>query len=529
MAQATQKYSRSLTGSIGAGMKSLVGGGGRRYYVLEHKVSSKYHEAGENQRIIVDQIELGRDPECQVRFDDEHFGIVSRRHAAIVKDGDNWKLIHLSQSNPTYLNGHPVTKEWYLQNGDEIQLATNGPKLGFIVPEGEKGLVKSIGLTARMSLFRQQALKPYKQAIIVLSCIFIIAGCACAYVINQQEHRIDVQDGTIADNTAQIENQNSIITAQSKRLSEQTEQLSELISANEELNSKLNNEINNNNNLRTQIDRLRDQMQRLPASSQNIPVPERISSLSKDVYWIKTDKVVAIINGEEKTIQDLGWIATGFLLNDGRFVTARHCVHGWRYPQGEPANIIRSAAISELEDNGVIIKAYMTAYSNDGTVLRFTSDQFTTDGGRTDIQDQLQWTDEEGQNHVIRFKRGNFDGTDYAWVAINKRGSLKANPTLSKNLQASEKVYVLGYPYGFGAGTDVSSQTDMEPSYSESSVARRGLTENGRIHLSNRNFEGGNSGGPVFVFKDNEFQVVAIVSHGMESIGFVTPISNIVR
>ena len=40
MAQATT-YKRSMAGSIGAGMKSVFGGSGRRYYVLEHKVSSK--------------------------------------------------------------------------------------------------------------------------------------------------------------------------------------------------------------------------------------------------------------------------------------------------------------------------------------------------------------------------------------------------------------------------------------------------------------------------------------------------------
>ena len=141
---ASQTYKRTMSGSVGAGMKSLFGGSGRRFYTLEHKVSSKYHKAGETQQIIIDQIELGRASTCQVRFD-ESFTTVSRRHAAIVKDGDNWKLVQLSQTNSTYLNGHKVDKEWYLQNGDEIQLSTNGPKLGFIVTQGEKGLVKSIG------------------------------------------------------------------------------------------------------------------------------------------------------------------------------------------------------------------------------------------------------------------------------------------------------------------------------------------------------------------------------------------------
>lgn len=133
----TQSYHRSLSGSIGTGISSLINPRGRTYFILEHKVSSKYHRAGENQEIIVNQIELGRDARCQVRFD-ESFSTVSRRHAAIINDGGNWKIIPLSQTNTTLLNGRPIRNEWYLQNGDEIQLSVNGPKLGFIIPTGKK-------------------------------------------------------------------------------------------------------------------------------------------------------------------------------------------------------------------------------------------------------------------------------------------------------------------------------------------------------------------------------------------------------
>lgn len=137
--QTTRPYKATLSGSIGAGMGSVFNPGGRKYFILEHKVSSKYHRAGEAQEIIVDQIEIGRDSHCQVRFDDS-FSTVSRHHAAIVKDGDNWKLVQISKTNTTLLNGRPVQTEWYLQNGDEIQLSVNGPKLGFIVPTGRRQL-----------------------------------------------------------------------------------------------------------------------------------------------------------------------------------------------------------------------------------------------------------------------------------------------------------------------------------------------------------------------------------------------------
>ena len=115
MEKKTVQYKRTLRGSVMAGVGALVNGDGRRYYILEHKDASKYHKAGESQKIIIDQIELGRDSSCQVRYDDS-FPTVSRRHAAIVKDGEGWKLVQLSQTNTTFLNGQPVATEWYLQN-----------------------------------------------------------------------------------------------------------------------------------------------------------------------------------------------------------------------------------------------------------------------------------------------------------------------------------------------------------------------------------------------------------------------------
>ena len=89
--------------------------------------------------------------------------------------GNNWQLVHLSQSNPTLVNGRPIQGTYYLQSGDEIQLSVNGPRLGFIQPQGKQGLTSSIKLTERMNLFRQQALRPYRRAIWALSALLILA------------------------------------------------------------------------------------------------------------------------------------------------------------------------------------------------------------------------------------------------------------------------------------------------------------------------------------------------------------------
>ncbi len=214
-------YKRTVAGSIGAGMGALMNASGRTYYILEHKTSSKYHQAGESQKIIVDQIELGRDSSCQVRFD-ESYETVSRRHAAIVREGDAWKLLPLSTTNATLVNGQIITSEWHLKSGDEIKLSSKGPVIGFIIPQGEQGLVKSIGLTERMSLFRKQALRPYKTALWILAIVLVlaVAGLVTWNVLQGQKFEqelLDKQEQIIGIGE-QLEESNNVIDALNEEL-----------------------------------------------------------------------------------------------------------------------------------------------------------------------------------------------------------------------------------------------------------------------------------------------------------------------
>ena len=188
-------YKRTVAGSVGAGMAAVFNASGRQYYILEHKTESLYHHAGESQKIIVDQVELGRDSACQVRFD-ETFETVSRRHAAIVKDGENWKIIPLSQTNSTIVNGQPIQAEKILASGDEIRLSSKGPLMGFIIPQGKQSLVSSIGMTERLSLFRQQALRPYKRALWIMAVILVlaIAGLVTWNVLQAKKFDQEIQN-----------------------------------------------------------------------------------------------------------------------------------------------------------------------------------------------------------------------------------------------------------------------------------------------------------------------------------------------
>ncbi len=503
MGQPTQVYKRTLKGSIGAGMQSVLGSG-KRYYILEHKVTSKYHKAGESQEIIVDQIELGRSSKCQVRFD-ETFSTVSRRHAAIVKDGDNWKLVQLSATNPTFLNGQKVANEWYLQNGDEIQLSTNGPKLGFIVPTGKNATVGSIGLTRRLSLFRDQALRPYKTAIAALACLLLVCVAAGGYVIFQQQEQIK-------DNAAELAKANEMNAKNSKLIAEQQRMIS------------------NQGGLIDSLKKLKPRVivKRIVAGDDG---GFDMSALHPHIFFIEATPV---INGKE--IEELAWTGTGFQLSNGKFVTARHVTtpyysNYYRVRNGvvHVAEGHEASAYGELllnvafQSGNAKIKFRCTSPSGS---FQFTSDQVSEVGKYDQIQTlQEAFLVRDGSGKVLgeipagtQIRTGALGTIDFAYVENGRSNGLKANSSLSTDLKQGTKLYILGYPHGLGRGN---------PILSNAICAQNGLSKDlgGTIMASNDNTEGGNSGGPIFVRNNDSWEVVAIVSGGTYAKGRFVPIA----
>lgn len=488
MIQTTQKYKRSLSGSIGSGLKSVMGNSGRRFYVIEHKVSSLYHKAGESQRIIIDQIELGRDPKCQVRFD-ESFTTVSRRHAAIVRDGDNWKLVQLSQTNSTYLNGHRVDKEWYLQNGDEIQLSTNGPKMGFVVPQGDSGLVKSIGLTARMNLFRQQALKPYKTALTILSCVLFVSVASLLTLNILTQQRARENSLRLAEEIQANKDNKALVDSLSLELAESNKKIKEYEGVIDKMSKSLTSA-----NKRIKI--LEDAF---PAPiSQNSLIPKE---LMESVYFCG---LVISLEGED--IATL--CGTAFLLDDGRLVTAQHVVNPILYPDlndemSKNLNILINAFPEKFEYTFVAV-----SMSNDRIVKKFSAKSNIFNMGKYDTE-ILGSVEIDGiPFNVTCAKDYACDDRDYAWIQVGKEGNIHYDSNLSSSLPLGTPLHILGFPRGVGA-EDLSHIT---PFYSSSSVAKEGLDVDGCILLSNSETDHGNSGGPVFIQKGKDFICVGILS-----------------
>ncbi len=84
---------------------------------------------GEIQEFNGDNIAIGRQSTCQVRFPAD-LAVVSRKHAEIVRDGNQFKVIDLS-TNGTFVNGKRIT-EAFLKDGDVIAFAESGPKVSFL-------------------------------------------------------------------------------------------------------------------------------------------------------------------------------------------------------------------------------------------------------------------------------------------------------------------------------------------------------------------------------------------------------------
>ena len=511
MSQETVKYNRSFAGSIGAGMKSVFAGKGRRYYELVHKTRSKYHQEGAVQKIIIDNIELGRDPKCQVRFDDS-FTTVSRRHAAIVKEGDGWKLVQLSKTNSTYLNGNKVSDSWYLQSGDEIQLSTGGPKMGFVVPQGDAGLVKSIGLTNRLTLFRKQALRPYKTALWCLLGVLIAACAVGGWLLYKQGQK-----------NAELKETITLFEKQSKE-------------AEEAMKAKMDSLSKVNVDMEKQIKGLRSKIKSSSSSqsaakpNQNsstvtTPAPKNFTSIEQCFpfiyYIISTGFVITDPDGNQgelicgETYEDIRipfYTATGFLLNDGRFVTARHVAEPWQFWQDADGVDPLMQQFNYIENNGGKVDCFFKCFSPTGDIIQCKSSDYRVNRS----QDQVG-TYESG----YKFSLG---GHDFAYMQTGRSDGLAYDDVICDHLKVKTELSILGYPQGLGAN----GINDTTPIFSNAIVGVEGL-QRGMILTTDRNTDHGNSGGPVFYTDDSgNLKVVGLVSGGLgEMVGFIVPMSKV--
>ncbi|MDR2497403.1 MAG: FHA domain-containing protein [Tannerellaceae bacterium] len=532
----TEAYRRSFGDSVGAGIGALTGSG-KRYYILEYRTSSKYHQAGESQKIILNQVELGRDLQCQIRFDDS-FSTVSRRHAAIVRDGDRWRLIHLSKVNQTFVNGQEVKDQWYLENGDEIQLSSNGPRLGFILPQGDRSMIKNINFTERFSLFRQQVMRPYQRMmwLFFVALVLIIGGLVGwnYYSDKQSRERIlalstqldesnKAQQSTIEeliqDNarlSGKIDESAATQTVSSRTTQDRLVQLQNEVSATnaamqrgaERSKDEIEKAIAANEARQRLIDSLRNENLKLrekpaidvtgPAGTEP-PRPTSYSAYYPYIYYIQLEKVEYIDQAGNaryyEHTQKTSWAGTGFLLSDGRFVTSRKVIERWYYRFGDKEIDNWLLTLHRLVEDKLSVRAHFSARSANGGSLTFTNEQFIIDR-----------TDDKYDSKQKLYLAPASTYKDLAYTNISLGGGLNANAAQARSLNAGVELTVLGFPGAVGVNYAAG------PTLGMATASNNGL-DRGLISVTSSSSLLRGAGAPVFLpNRSGELEVVGVLS-----------------
>ncbi|HLZ89775.1 MAG TPA: trypsin-like peptidase domain-containing protein, partial [Puia sp.] len=432
-------------------------------------------------------IELGRGSGFAVSYG-EDCRTVSRPHAAIVRRGDIWVLKPLSKNNPTLLNKSPVRDEAPLRNGDEIQLSYEGPKLLFLLPPNN--LVGTLGMTARMRAVMNEGVRPYRKAITLIILLFLVVTGGLGWYIYHQGEAYKVDIARVREearhNLDAIRKESADTIAAMKKA---------LLSA-------------------TQLRTDRTTPNHHSPSADEGAAPSALKDLYPGVYYLRTAKVVMDVDGKQMEAK-YAISGTGFLLNDGRFVTARHVVQPWFFLESGASDLEK--ALNIVASNGGKVTHYFTAYSTDGQQIELNGDEFTVNNEEDETEKVTLESGEELNSRVAH-------PSDKDWAVARLSSSmhtgLVCDREMSRNLHASSQVFALGFPFGIGAN----GQGDIHPSYGPCTVSMDGLNK-GVIMVSGRSFDHGDSGGPVFAFADNKYYVVGIVSAGAGAQGIIVPVS----
>ncbi|GCD78068.1 hypothetical protein JCM31826_15500 [Thermaurantimonas aggregans] len=532
-----ERATQNMTGaakfrqSIGAGFSALSGS--TNYFSLEFLTSDDFHKAGSREDVIVNYIEIGRDASCGIRISDK-YPTVSRKHAAIQKEGSQYVLIHLSKSNPTLLNGRPVQNRWYLQNGDTIQLSLEGPKMTFLIPKNNKA--NSISLTRRLSLFGKQALRPYKTALAVMSVLLLLTLSGGGYYIWQDSLKDKQFQQELADAVKRA-------TELEQKSKQQSDSLMAALGYSQQ-----------------EIKDLRNKVARIPKTPSTVTPPpaqpsktnteeaqELIKNVINDVLFMKT--TMSLKTGTN-TIELMSGSCTCFLTNENKIVTAKHCVtptyllvdfddieHIFLNKEEILANILL------YEKKALDIRYEI--FSPDGKRFTFTYNDVKGTGNKQEkIIVDISKPSDSRQQQIYEFLAKIFganpndpsfklpllvddmnDG-DWAYFEVNQSGNIEIDRELSKSLKYMTPLYVFGYPAGYGANI---SKSSFKPIYGEAVSTIDGLDDNtGYIFAASMGTTQGNSGGPIFTMKDGKIKAVGIVSGKFRNtISVYTPVSQI--
>lgn len=510
-------------------------------YTLMYLDPTRNKMKGEYTQVLVPYAELGRGSKCTIRYGEE-YPTVSRVHAAIQTVGGQTTIKHLG-TNPTLVNGRPIQDSAVLQNGDEIQLSYEGPRLRFnATPSG----AASMKFTRRMALYTSQALTPYKRGLAVMAVLLLLTIAGFGYWTKQQSDQIADQGSTIEFLQGQLDETNTQIAQLEEKAKKSGSGLSasdrKLLAALKAKKKETEEELGDQESA-TEEEEMTSEADSPSGSDADLSAADYFLKNKKDVYFIQINEIVITRPGREPIVSRFveqtaeeggktlggGGSGTGFLTSDGRLITARHVITPWRYRYFINSNQLLLAC-NLAEQEGGRVEAKYSAYSPDGDYFDFVTSEmkYSEYNDQTvvfPIEIETSKKKKREKNVSLKVDTG-LGNSDWAYINLpGKKGSFNINLELSQKLKSGEKIYVSGYQ-NFGATFDPTK--GLEPNYSESNVSQSNLV-NGVIQTSNSGIGPGTSGGPAIVKRDGRFHLVGIATATFDgnNQGIITPVCNL--
>ena len=258
-----------------------------------------------------------------------------------------------------------------------------------------------------------------------------------------------------------------------------------------------------------------------------------IKDCYNSVYYVKMDDVSVFDNENKELVKfttDYLIGGTGFLLDNGRFVTARRVIEPWFYYSGTKSLGKDRRGVpwtfadiqAALSRDGFKVVANYTAYAPNGMNFKFKNTDVR--GDKAFESTESYYTLEAYKLNVslyrifrtqtVKLKR--YDKTTKAdWVSMAKTDQLQKGNGLAFDTAYSvspvggNEVVILGYPLGAG----MKNSESVNPDKRVNNINVTGLNDKGVIELASRRYQEGNDGAPVLMNKDGKWVVIGILSH----------------
>ncbi len=466
---------------------------------------------GEHETIFMPHIVLGRSSRCHVRYGDEH-KTVSREHASITVDGSNFVINHNpSASNPTYVNGRAIGGAHHLQNGDEIQLSSNGPKMRF---NASTLKTSTIGLTSRIGQAMSQAVKPYKTALWVMGLLLLGALGLAGYNMYQNAN---MKNELIALNLEKekIDQEIELLVAKGEATSEEMERLkkekAKIIYRTNIIREKAPELVSSTQNddpgiVETKPIKPSDTKPVINSSICTDEVALNRVLPKDDVVLLVMKRIDVSLSGQSGFIgvpdfykyttnvpvsEDRSGISygTAFVTNRDKIITARHVVQPWRYydtQKDEKAKLFWQT-LNAIETNGGTVEAVFDILTSNGKwseQITFRSGNISHDNDKlVDLTNSKQkGVDKKLKSKELFSKESNIklddvpnktkiaESTQSDWVSLdfNISGKINNSKAKSQTLPSGTTLHILGYSH-MGGAIDISKWAGS--SYSKTTVA----------------------------------------------------------